>query len=210
LNEAALSKFLFAADPAIFPISSPHGFADQAWLRLPPLDNNKATNDSEPPSFLQFADSRLVAGVAPSFPNGAQIPFDLVGPPALPQEALPVYPATDGSRAESFFRIEGALAGRQMSLPVPLRAWAGSAVLSNTVVQFAISPSGQVVLAGLWSGSGLHEADASAVEAVNALVFRPAGTSAAALTWDKATFYWRTVQPPPATNAPLTAIPTAP
>ena len=48
-------NIFFAADPTIFPTSSPHGFADQAWLRLPVVEYNKATTDAEPPSFLEFA-----------------------------------------------------------------------------------------------------------------------------------------------------------
>lgn len=210
LDEAGLSKYIFAADPTVFPSSSPHGFADQAWLRLPAVEYNKGTNDTEPPSFLEFAGNRLGARRMAAGPDQEQIPFELVGEPEAWPEAAPSYQAADGSRAESFYQIEGALAGRQTEAPVALREWASSVVLSNTVVQFAVTRSGEVVSARLWAGSGLPEADASAVEAVSGMRFSPAGTSSAELGWDKATFYWRTIEPPPGTNAPGHTAPEAP
>jgi hypothetical protein len=209
LDEEALSKYIFAGNPTIFPSASPLGFAEQAWLRLPRVEYNVQESEIEPPSFLEFASNPLGASASMPGPIQEQIPFDLVGKPGLSRQPAPVYPVAEGTRPESFFRIEGPLAERAISSHPPLRAWPAETVLSNTVVHFAVDHSGQVVSARLWAGSGLLEADASAVEAVNEMVFTPAGTSAAGLTWDWAVFYWRTIAPPPATNASANAVPEA-
>jgi TonB family protein len=204
LDESALSKYIFASDPTIFPSSSSHGFADQAWLRLAPVEYNKTTNDSEAPSFLEFAANPLRGSARPPEPDGDGIPFDLTVELAMSKEPAPTYTAADGSRPASFVRIDGPLAGHRIDAAVPLREWGSSVVLSNTVVRFGVNRSGEVVSAVLWSGSGSAEADASAVDSVNAMRFTPAPRSPDEFTWDRATFYWRTVAPPPGTNAPGT------
>jgi hypothetical protein len=87
-----------------------------------------------------------------------------------------------------------------------LHPWSNS-LLSNSVVQFAVNRAGQVVSAVLLSGSGLKEADDSALTNVNVLRFRPSGTAASDFEWGTATFYWKSVAPPPpqkpATTPPL-------
>ncbi|MGD1084709.1 MAG: hypothetical protein ABSA47_08165 [Verrucomicrobiota bacterium] len=210
LDEEGLSKYIFAGDPTIFPSSSPHGFADQAWLRLPPRESDGQTNNSVPPSFLGFAASQLVQNRPPAGPLLDPIPFSLGGEAGQAQETPSPPALPDESRTESFFRIEGDLAGRLADAPVPLRAWAVNIVLSNTVVKFAVNRSGQVVSAGLWAGSGLAEADASAVAAVGVMRFSPERTGSNALRWDQATFYWKTIEPPPGATAPADALPAAP
>ena len=64
------------------------------------------------------------------------------------------------------------------------------------MVQFAANRAGQVISAVLLAGSGLKEADDSALATVNVLHFRPVGTSAPEYAWDTATFYWKTIEPP--------------
>jgi TonB family protein len=202
LDESVLSKSIFASDPTIFPSSSSHGFADQAWLRLAPVEYNKTTTDSEAPSFLEFTASRLSTGPLPPDSRGNRIPFDLPDELALPQETTLTYATTDASRAASFLRIDGLLSARRVDSAIPMRQWPSSAVLSNTVVSFGINHSGQVVSAGLWSGSGSSEADANAVATVNAMRFTPASGNPDELTWDRATFYWKSVTPPNTNAAP--------
>ena len=44
---------------------------------------------------------------------------------------------TEAGRQESFFRIEGELAGSQIALPVALNNWTNANLLTNLVVQFS-------------------------------------------------------------------------
>jgi TonB family protein len=78
------------------------------------------------------------------------------------------------------------------------------------VVKFAVNRAGQVVSARLWAGSGLAEADASAVAAVDVMRFSPAAPGSAELQWDAATFYWKTIEPPPGATGPANTAPAAP
>jgi len=210
LDEEGLSKYIFAGDPTIFPSSSPHGFADQAWRRLPPSESGGQSNNTVPPSFLDFAASQIGSNRPPAGSSLEEIPFSLGGEAGLSQETALPPPLPDESRPESSFRIEGDLGARLVEAPVPLRAWAVNIVLSNTVVKFAVNRSGQVVSAGLWAGSGLAEADASAVAAVGVMRFSPERTGSNALRWDQATFCWKTIEPPPGATAPADAVPAAP
>jgi hypothetical protein len=67
-----------------------------------------------------------------------------------------------------------------------------------------------VVSTRLWAGSGLPDADAAAVAAVGLMRFSPAAADPAGLRWDAATFYWKTIEPPPGPAAPANPVPTAP
>jgi len=191
LDEENLTKHLFAGDPTVFPTSSPHGFADQAWPR-----DYTAALPEPPPAFLAFAANWAGAVPKPAGVEPRPAPFQFTGPPGLPPAGAPDFPAAAASRPESFLLIEGALAGRQLDKPVVLPSWTNSSLISNSVVQFGVNRSGQVISAVLLLGSGLKEADNAALATVNLLRFRPAGTGAPELAWDTAAFYWKTIEPP--------------
>ena len=124
-----------------------------------------------------------------------QTQFPLAGPPDLAPESAPDFPAAEASRPESFLRIEGALAARQLDAPLVLPSWTMNFLVSNSVVQFAANRAGQVISAVLLDGSGLKEADDYALAKVNVLRFRPVEASAPEYAWDTATFYWKTIPP---------------
>ena len=67
LSVEDLSKFIFAADPTVFPSSAPRGFADQAWLKAPALEY-KLRERSNAPNFLEFSASRIGANLIPPGP----------------------------------------------------------------------------------------------------------------------------------------------
>ena len=209
LSVEDLSKFIFAADPTVFPSSAPHGFADQAWLKAPALEY-KLRERSNAPSFLEFAASQIGANLIPPGPAPPRIPFALAEQQGPSFQAAPSFSATAPGLPESFFRIEGDLAARLIEAPAALRAWPSANLLPNSVVQFAVNRAGQVVSARLWAGSGLPDADTNAVATVGALRFRPAAKNPAELAWTTATFYWKTIEPPPGANAPAGAVPGAP
>jgi hypothetical protein len=209
LSVEDLSKFVFAADPTVFPSSAPRGFADQAWLAAPALDY-KMRERSNAPTFLEFAASQIGANLIPPGPVLPRIPFQLAEQQEPSFDAAPSFPATEPGLPESSFRVEGGLAARLIGPAAALRAWPSANLLTNSVVQFAVNRAGQVVSARLWAGSGLPDADTNAVATVGVLRFFPAAKNPAELAWDTATFYWKTIEPPPGTNAPAGAAPTTP
>ena len=195
LDNEKWTKHVFAGDPAVFPSSSPYGFADQAWRRLPA--NDAAAPLEEPlPVFLNFAPNGSGADLKPAGLESRQTPFQLAGLPDASPSVVPSFPAAEASRPESFLRIEGALAGRQLGPPVLLPFWTTNFLVTNSVVRFAVNRAGQVVSAVLLAGSGLKTADDSALATVNVLRFRPVGKTAPQPAWDTATFYWKTIPPP--------------
>jgi TonB family protein len=196
LDDEKLTKHLFAVDPSVFPSSSPRGFSGQAWRLLPAHDDAAALREP-PPVFLEFASDWSGADSKPAAVESRRTSFQWTGQPGPPEDSPPVFPAAEASRPESFFRIEGALAGRRKSGDDVLPSWTTNFLVTNSVVQFAVNRAGQVVSAVLLAGSGLKEADDSALAAVNVLRFRPAGAAAPEYAWDTATFYWRTIEPPP-------------
>jgi TonB family protein len=196
LDDGKWTTQVFAGDAAVFPTSSPHGFAHQAWRRLP-ANESAAPLPEPPPAFLEFAANRPGADPNPAGLESRRTSFQIAVPPDPPPDSAPAFPAAEASRPESFFRIEGALAGRRLAAPVELPSWTNVFLVTNSAVQFAVNRAGQVISTVLLAGSGLKEADESALAAVNVLRFRPAGMSAPEYVWDTATFYWKTIEPPP-------------
>jgi TonB family protein len=196
LDSEVWMKHVFAGDPAVFPSSSPHGFADQAWA-WQRLGTKLATVALEEPSpaFLGFATQWAGARLAPTVPESRQTPFQLAGLPDSSMYGVPHFPAAEASRPESFFRIEGALDSRRLGPPVVLPFWTTNFLVTNSVVRFGVNRAGQVVSAVLLGGSGLKAADDSALATVNDLRFRPVGMNTPQFAWDTATFYWRTTPP---------------
>jgi TonB family protein len=195
LDQETWSRDVFAGDPAVFPSSSPHGFANQAW-RLLRADDYPAPLLEPPPAFLEFAAAGSGAYLPPAAPGLLQTPFPWDSQSGLPPESAPAFPAVEASRPQSFLRIEGPLAGRQLEPPAVLPSWTNSFLVTNSVVRFAVNRSGQVISAVLLAGSGLKEADDSALATVNLLRFRPLSGNAPELAWDTATLYWKTIPPP--------------
>ena len=124
-------------------------------------------------------------------------PFQFAGPPGLPPDRRPRLSGGGGQPpgiVSSSLKARWPAAG--LLAPVVLPSWTNSSLVSNSVVQFGVNRAGQVISAVLLAGSGLKEADDSALATVNVLRFRPAGTSAPEFAWDTAAFYWKTIEPP--------------
>lgn len=191
LDDEQLTKHFFASDPTVFPSFSPHGFADQVWPKDEPI-----VQPGPPPAFLAFTANWSGAILKTPALESRQTPSELAGPLELPPAIATDFPASEASRPESFLRIAGALAGRRPRPPAALPAWTNSFLLSNSMVQFGVNRSGQVISAVLLDGSGLKEADDWAVAAVNVLRFEPVAGGAPEFAWDTAGFYWKTIEPP--------------
>ena len=197
LDSEMWTKHVFAGDPAVFPTSSPHGFADEAYetfhRQLPKLAS--APLEEPSPVFLGFAAQWAGARLAPASPEPRQAPIRLAGMADPSENGAPNFPPAAASRPESFFRIEGALDSRRLGPPIVLPYWTTNYLVTNSVVRFGVNRAGQVVSSVLLGGSGLKAADDAALATVNGLRFRPAGLNRPELAWDTATFYWRTVPP---------------
>jgi hypothetical protein len=196
LDDEKWTKHVFAGDPTVFPSSSPHGFADQTWRRLRTNDG-APTLPEPPPAFLAFA-AKWSGGVLPQAGLESRPPsFQLAEPAEPPPESVPAFPAREASRPESFLRIAGDLAGRQLGPPVALPVWTNNSLVTNSVVRLGVNRAGQVFSAVVQASSGLKEADDAAVAKVYVLRFRPVSGRAPEYAWDTATFYWKTIEPPP-------------
>jgi TonB family protein len=205
MDGETLSKYIFAGNPAIFPASSPHAFADQAWqawLRLLPA-KYQFPEPAEPETFLGFAAGRIGLELPPAAPAPHDVPFSVAEPTEPLEEAAPNLTFLPAIQPDSYFHIEGPLAARQIAAPTALQTWATDNVLSNTIVEFAVNRAGQVIVARLVRSSGRAEADASAVNSVSALRFVPGKAIQSEPVWDRAAFFWKSVPMVAATNAPV-------
>jgi TonB family protein len=116
----------------------------------------------------------------------------LVIPPRILQEL---------AATQSVVQIEGDLAGRSLlSLP-PLPIQQHNDILTNSIVQAGVNPSGYPESARLLSGSGSKKADQAALAMAKAARFAPlpgllapGAVDRADLTWGKLIFQWFTVE----------------
>jgi TonB family protein len=148
------------------------------------------------PAYLEFAKGAPGAASNPPALDSQRAFFLLPARTDSSPDNPAVLPPAEDSRPESVLRIEGALAGRQLNPPQVLPSWTTNFVVGDSVVCFGVNRAGQVISVALQTGSGLQEADLSALATVNRMRFRPAGKSEPPVAWDTATFYWKTAQPP--------------
>jgi hypothetical protein len=213
LSEDQLLRRFFVGDPAVFPLPNPHGFSGRGWLNQRPLAH---TNEIqlEPPIWLDFYPARLGTNVLalpssysgfvlglvdhlgtdfPVLPSGSEpILASLVEQRSRREEPLPVFLPPEIMPTQSVFRLDGGLGDRLLGAGPALRAWPCEKLLTNSVVQIAVDPLGEVVAARLESRCGLAEADVDAVAKANALRFRP--SPAAGTKWGEAVFEWQTTE----------------
>jgi hypothetical protein len=193
LDQDQISEVFFAADPIVFASATPHGFSGSAWLRFQPVRYGPA-QELEPPSLLAL-DSRRLGTKPPTTEETNQVPFELAERRGPQLEPLPVFPATSAARSQSVYHLEGPLAGRQLGPDAVPPSWPASPLLTNSVVQFAVNRSGEVVLHRLISRCGLADADLAAVAITRKLRFSALGATAPAVVWSKAIFQWQTLEP---------------
>jgi len=200
VDEQQLLQLFFVGDPAVFPLPNPHGFSGRAWLEQgPPAYQSEI--QLEPPVWRNLDTARLGTNFPAPLPGLAALPSDLAEQQTLHVEALPEFLAPEIIPAQSVFRLEGELERSLLEGPPPLRVWTN--LLSNSVVEIAVDPSGGVLAARLAARCGWAEADADAVAKARALRFAP--SPAARTRWGRAIFQWRTAEP--ATASPQTNTP---
>jgi hypothetical protein len=191
VSEDQLMRQYFVGNPAVFPLPNPHGFSGRAWLDQKPLEY-QSESPLEPPDWLKLDTDRLANNI-PLLPPGFQpVLLDLAEQQARHHEPLPHFLAPEMIATQSVFRLEGGLNNRFLGAPPALKSWPSPLLLTNSAVQIAVSPAGEVVVARLDARSGWDDADADALAKARALRFRPAPS--AGTRWGEAVFQWQTIE----------------
>lgn len=197
LTAEQLSETFFAIDPTVFTLPSEHGFSGQAWLRLP--EQHEPPGETEAPALLPLDAALLGTNIPLLTPAKTSLPFSLADTRGPELEPWPVFLAPELFRTQSVFEIQGGLAGRLLNAPAILPAWPSAQLLTNSVVQIAVNPTGQVIAARLLARSRSAEADSNALDLARRLRFQPVPSPAP--VWGKAVFEWQTVEPANASPA---------
>lgn len=162
------SELAWAADPRLFASPDPTGFSGSADRALPAPEYRLAEWSASPRWLTASAPDRRL-GNLPAIPAPAparRVFAPLSGP--LPSTNTPLVLAS--TSAVSF---RGDLAGRPFEAAGDLPALTGSDALAATLIELAVTPSGDVLLTRLVSGSGDPEADRLALTWTRALRFAP-------------------------------------
>jgi hypothetical protein len=191
VTEDQLMRQYFVGDPAVFPLPNPHGFSGRGWMDQQPLAY-QPESQLEPPGWLLLNTARLGTNF-PILPQSSEpILLDLAQQRARREEPLPLFLAPEMIATQSVFRLEGGLSDRLLGAAPVLISWPSAQLLTNSTVQIAVNPSGDVVAARLNARSGWEAADADALAKARALRFRP--SSSAVLQWGEAVFQWQTIE----------------
>jgi TonB family protein len=192
LNEDQLLRQFFVGDPAVFALLNRHGFSGRGWLNQRPLEY-QSENQLEPPDLLPLS-TALLGTHFPTFKTDFQaVPAGLADQQSRIEEPTPDFLPPEIITTQSVFRLEGGLNDRLLGAGPALRVQPSEKLLTNSMVQIAVDPAGEVVAARLDASCGSPEADAEAVAKARALRFRPAPS--AATQWGEAVFQWQTTEP---------------
>ena len=194
VSEEQLLRTFFVGEPDIFLTPNSHGFSGRGWMNQPP-PQYQPTNQLEEPDWLPFLPDRL-GTVVPLKQGRPALPPMLAEPAGPETEPLPIFLPPRIVPAQSVFNLEGEVSARLAGDPPALRSWPSAALLSNSVVQIAVTPAGDVIAARLLARSGLADADADALAKARTLQFRP--SSLPGVKWARAVFQWRTEETAPA------------
>jgi len=191
-NEDDLLRQFFVGDPAVFSLPSPHGFSGRGWLNQRPLEY-QPESQLEPPKWLLLDTSLLGTNFPVPQPGTEPIPANLAAQQARHEDPPPDFLAPEIIPTQSVFRLDVGLGERLLGAGPSLRSQPSEKLLTNSVVQIAVDPAGEVIAARLEESCGLPEADADAVAKSRALRFRPAPS--AGTKWGEAIFQWQTTEP---------------
>jgi hypothetical protein len=192
VNEDQLLRQYFVGDPAVFPLPNRHGFSGRGWMDQRPVEF-QSEKQLESPIWLTNDTARLGTNFPVLASASEPILSDLVGQQSRYEEPLPLFLGPEMIATQSVFRLELSLSNRLRGTAPVLRSWASPQLLTNSTVQIAVDPAGEVIATRLDARCGLPEADADALAKARALRFRPA--PAAGTRWGEAVFQWQTTEP---------------
>jgi len=199
-------EMLALNDPTLFALPQLRDFAGAAWLQIP-TPQYRPFQWTEPPRWLARPLEPLGTVFARFMETNRFAPFELELKPA-PDLTVPELAPEPAVAAQSVLRLEGDVAQRRLLNPIDLTNQPSSDLLTNSIVQVLVDATGNVFSPVLLPpGSGLKDADQSALELAKAARFEPlvrasaGGTPNPAAGWSGGLmiFEWHTV-PPSETN----------
>ena len=192
-------------NPTLLVLPSRDGFSGKAWLEPDPVAD-PARPWTEPARPLP-PDVEQFGGTLHEFSRGNL--FQRIDVARKPQPSIPEYLPIE-TVAQSTYRIEGDAARRRLLSNFKLESKPAAEILSNSVVQIAVDPAGNVFSAVLLGDGkcGSPEADADALALARSARFEPVVRDGPdrpvslrpTLDWGLIVFHWNTV-PLPSTNA---------
>ena len=167
---ARVIEALGTIDPTLFALPGPHGFSGKAWLNFPPAATT-VSNWSAAPDWLPLPVAELGTTLARYAETNRVSIDDLLDDlrATVPLERrIPAESISIGSR----FVIEG-LGSRRLLNFGQLPSATNIDVLTNTVVEIAVSGDGVVESAMLLGECGLKAMDERGIAVAGRLVFEP-------------------------------------
>ena len=200
---------LALADPTLFALPHPEGFAGATWLKIPNWE-------FQPPDWsdLQRWLPVSVQALGAEFERFTRTnEFSTFSPIAIPslEWINPDIVSAQAVLTQSRLQLGGSLSGRRLLSPMNLPSQHADELLTNTVVQVLVDGQGRVFSAVvLPPGSGSQTADQLAQQLSESAQFEPLPGGAASgqtgkrsgLTMGTMTFVWKTLA---ATNTPTAA-----
>jgi hypothetical protein len=192
-------------DPTLFALPGENGFSGPAWMQPAPLEY-VPDRWTEPIRWLALGEQELGRDFLRAVSTNVLVPpsvAEQVVPPLVRYE--PHFPS-DPIVQQSRLSYEGELAARSLPLPIPLRSWPRTELLSNSIIRTAIDSDGRSLFPALIAECGLPEADRLALKLAAQIRFRPLphdardSTKVGPLAWGKLIFEWHTA-PVSATNS---------
>jgi hypothetical protein len=203
--DSAIGALVNLEDPTLFALPGLRGFSGAAWMKAQPPARRRI-DLAEPPRWLTQNVDQLGAAFA-ELVRTNPAPHHAFGDkpaPRLTEITVPPVPLP----VKSSLRIEGDLAGRELMTPLEVPSFPHTDLLTNTVVQISVGPSGFPFPPFVLTGSGSKTADQRGLELARSIRFKPLAATggrsprnADSLTWGKIVFQWHTIEPP-LTNLP--------
>jgi TonB family protein len=185
---------LAEGDPALLALPSLNGFSANGWMKFRGPDY-RPEKWTEPPVYLSMDTSQL--GKLPMEEEANDTLWPLSANRILPEtvEPIPVPPLPLSS--SSSVHVEE-VQNRRLSLMHDLPGWQNDELLTNTVVQVLIDPSGNTISARLLKSSGLKAADDYGLKAAAGARFEPdsrfsTSDAARGYTFGRLIFQWQTI-----------------
>jgi len=190
-------------DPSLFALPHANGFSGPVCQSMP-RPEFRPFEWSAPKNHLPPAVDRVGA----VFPRLVETNYSLVPqfqPRPEAQPMLSCHPPPSWFNDRSLVELEGDLAERNLMMPLQLKSWSSSDILTNSVVQVIVDAEGRPVSATVLSGSGSAEADQYALDQAEAARFTPVShvpgdansNPSSHLCWGKMIFIWHTVPTAP-------------
>ncbi len=170
LADTASAELLALSDPTLFALPHFRGFSGKAWLKAPsPPD--RWFDWTEEPRWLPMPAAELPRTISLGSPANLDA-FEVVSV-STPEPPSLIISAPAQFRQKSALKVDGALAGRKLTVSPNLPSWPFPDLLTNTVVGVMVNAEGLPRSETLLVRSGLVAADEYALKTARELRFEP-------------------------------------